>query len=137
MEKTFKTLVLSSFILFVIWWHFGYLDPFLTDDPDTLWFWNSVGFDAKFDFPGWYTHLWFAFWVVAYGGLFFLYRPMRSVFVIGYLLSYVTAPFHGSVIESPWSNIVGDLGTLLDGAILGLAYFSSVAKNFGREKAER
>ena len=136
MEKLFRSLVLASFVLFVVWWYFPYIAPFLTDDPDTLYFWDSAGFDAKFQFPTWYFHLWFVFWTVTYAGLFFLYRPMRSVFVIGYIVSSITVLFHGTVIESPWSGLVGGLGTMLDGAIIAVSFLTSVSGRFGPQPKE-
>ena len=131
MEKTFRGMVLASFIAFVVWWYFPYIDPLLTDDPEKLYFWDSAGFDAKYEFPPWFFHLWFVFWTVSYVGLFLFYRPMRSIFLAGYVISMATVPFHGTVIQSPWSSIVGHFGAMLDGGIIAVAYLTSVSTRFG------
>lgn len=132
MEKTFKTLVLTSFLLFLTWWFLPYAEPYLAPDAETLSFWESTGFDARMLLPNWFYNLWLVFWIVAYAGLFMMHRSMRTIFLAGYVLSLIMAPFLGSVILSPWSSVVSNIGMLLDGAVLALAFFSSVAPRFNR-----
>jgi len=129
MTKIFRLLVLVSAGLYVLWFYFPYVDALLYDE----WrvdIWNQSGFDAKFDFPGWHFYLWLVYWPVVWYGLFNFYRWSRDALIIGYILSYFLAPIYGTSIQSPVSGVVGNLSTLLDGIIIGMAYFSPLADRF-------
>ncbi len=132
MDKLFRYLVLSSLFLYVVWFFFPYAEPFIAD-PDTVYFWGGSGFDARFEFPSWYYYLWLTFWLISYAALFSFVRSARTIFTVGYILSICTLPFHGTVIQSPWSGLLGSLVSMLDGAILALAYFTSIGRKFGRK----
>ena len=131
MTKNFRYLILTSFGLYALWFHFPYVEPLLFDQ-DQIDVWDSSGFDAKIFFPQWHYYLWFAYWIVVWYGLFHFFRWSRDAMIIGYILSYFTAPIYGTVIQSPISNVLGNLHTLLDGIIIGIAYFSPISARFKR-----
>lgn len=129
MTKTFRLLVLLSLGLYVLWFYFPYLDPYLFDD-ERLAIWDYTGFDAKFEFPLWHYYLWLAFWAVVTYGLYNFAKWSRDLLIIGYIVGYFLAPVYGTAIQSPVSSVLGNLNTLLDGIIIGMAYFSPVAERF-------
>ena len=129
MTKLFRSLVLLSLGLYVLWFYFPLLDPYLFDE-ERLAIWEYSGFDSKFDFPLWHSYLWLAFWAVVTYGLFNFAKWSRDVLIIGYIVAYFLAPIYGTTIQSPVSGILSDLTTLLDGIIIGMAYFSPVAGRF-------
>ena len=130
MERIFRGLVLSGLILFVLWWYFPYLEPNLTEDTVRLELWSISGFDSWFEYPAWYSNTWLAVWVLAYLSLFFFLKHGRTFFLVAYLVSLATIPINGTEIQSPWSALLGDLGTLVDGAILAVAYLTAVGSRF-------
>ena len=135
MTRTFRSLVLLSLGLYVLWFFFPYLDPYLFDE-ERLAIWDYSGFDSKFEFPLWHSYLWLAFWAVVTYGLYNFAKWSRDVLIIGYIVSYFLAPIYGTTIQSPLSSVLGDLTTLVDGIVVGMAYFSPVAERFARRKTE-
>jgi hypothetical protein len=131
MTKTFRLLVLLSLGLYVLWFYFPYLDPFLFDE-ERLAVWGYSGFDTKFEFPHWHYYLWLAFWTVVTYGLYNFAKWSRDVLIVGYIVGYFLAPIYGTAIQSPLSSVLGNLSTLLDGIIIGMAYFSPLAERFAR-----
>ena len=129
MEKRFRYLVLFSFVLYVLWFYFPYIDPLFFDE-ERLGAWELSGLDAKFEFPAWYNYLWMAFWAVVAFGLYQFNAWSRELLIIGYIIGYFLSPIHGTEIQSPLSASVSNLNTLIDGVILGMAYFSPVAERF-------
>jgi len=133
MTRIFRSLVLLSFGLYVLWFFFPWFEPFIFDE-ERLAIWDSTGFDAKLDFPTWYSYLWFAFWAVVAYGLFNFFRWSRDALIIGYIVTFFLSPITGTTIQSPISEVVGNLNILLDGIVIGMAYFSPVAKLFNKEQ---
>ena len=131
MTKIFRFLVLLSLGVYVLWYCFPYLDPHLFNQ-ERLVIWSYSGFDAKFEFPQWHSYLWLAFWVVVTYGLYRFAKWSRDALIIGYIVGYFLAPIYGTDIQSPVSSVLGDLTTLLDGIIIGMAYFSPVAERFNK-----
>lgn len=129
MTRIFRSLVLLSLGLYVLWFYFPYLDPYLFDE-ERLVIWDYSGFDAKFEFPIWHFYLWLAFGAVVTYGLYNFAKWSRDLLIIGYIVGYFLAPIYGTAIQSPVSGVLGDLTTLLDGIIIGMAYFSPLAGRF-------
>ncbi len=134
MTRIFRTLVILNLGLYLLWFHFPYVDPFLFDETSVE-LWALSGIDAKFDFPTWYGYLWVLYWILVAVGLFQFYRWSRDALIIGYVLGFLLAPIYGTVLESPASTALGDLNTLLDGIVLGMAYFSPLADKFGKVRS--
>ena len=129
MTKTFRLLVLAALGLYVLWFFFPYLDPFIFGE-ERLAVWGSSGFDAKLVFPVWYPYFWLAYWVVVAYGLYSFFRWSRDALIFGYIIGFFLEPVYGTTIQSPISEVLNRLNVLIDGIVIGMAYFSPVAERF-------
>lgn len=131
MIRIFRSLVLISFGLYVLWFFFPWLEPSLYDE-ERLAIWGSSGFDAKLVLPDWYFYLWFAYWGVVAYGLYSFFGWSRDALIIGYIIGFFLTPVSGTTIQSPISEVLEGLNVLLDGVVIGMAYFSPIAERFRR-----
>ena len=129
MAKLFRYLVVLALGLYVLWFYSPYLDPYIFDH-SRLEVWSLSSFDAKFEFPSWYYYLWFALNVIITIGLYRFESWSRDLLILTYIIGWFMAPVHGTAIQSPLSAVVGNLGTLIDGVVIGMAYFSPVSQRF-------
>ena len=129
MKRIFRLLVLLSLGLYVLWFFFPYIDPLIYDE-DRLELWSYSGFDALLEFPAWHFYLWLVFNAVITVGLYRFDAWSRDLLIICYILSYFLSPIYGTAVQSPISGVLGSLVTLLDGVVIGMAYFSPIASRF-------
>ena len=129
MVKLFRNFVLLSFGLYLLWFYFPHVEPLFFDE-ERLEIWDSSGFDAILQFPIWYYYLWMALYAVISIGLFQFNPWSRDLLIITYIIGFFLNPIYGTVIESPLSRSVGSLIGLIDGIILGMAYFSPISERF-------
>lgn len=132
LTRRFRSFVLASLGLYVLWFYFPFVDPLLFDEQRLL-DWSASGYDAKLPFPAWYPYLWLVYFLIVAYGLYNFHRWSRDALIIGYLAGFLLAPVHGTTIQSPASEVVSILITLLDGIVIGMAYFSSVAERFDKK----
>lgn len=63
-------------------------------------------------------------------GLFFFARWARALYAACVVLLVVGGLFTGPSVATAWESLSRDLTNLLDGLILGLAYFSDIKHHF-------
>ena len=73
--------------------------------------------------------------VVAWIGLWRLWRPARAIYTGAAVAAAGTALFTGPVVSSGVANTIGDVASITSGMILGLLYFSEVRQHFGGPSA--
>jgi hypothetical protein len=125
----FRVLVASSAVLYAVL----YLLPFesLESDPDRIRLLKWDGYGALIQAQSWYvTAGVFGLWLVAYAELLRLQSWARHLYLALTLWGLVAAALYGVRIV-PAMQAVLDLATnLLDGAILAMAYFSTLRTQF-------
>ena len=63
-------------------------------------------------------------------GLFFLKAWARALAFYSTILSFAMYPFFGPILSSAWSSALTEASSLLWGAILAIAYYSSLRERF-------
>ncbi len=67
-------------------------------------------------------------------GLWILWWPARLMYSIAIALGLAIMPFYVPTVLSGGATALNEFGTLCEGLILGLLYFSELGNNFKRQK---
>ena len=130
MVRLFRALVLTSTFLFVV---IGFM-PFFNHlwlTPDQL---HVLSYDGAGSLIPAHPLLYWGqmvLWVVVSVGLFFFISIARTAFLVLNVISVVATFFWGFRIIPPEAAALGGIVQMADGAILVMAYFTSVAERFG------
>ena len=129
MEKLFRTLVISTTLLYVFFWFLPYIDHYwLNEDELDLASWDAAGSIVPQSLI--INLIWFSIWVTTGIGLYF-YRPAaRTIFLFLMPISTVYSAFCGFLVLPPISAAIIGLVNMLDGAVLAVAYLTGVGKRF-------
>ena len=129
MESIFRYLVVISAALTILFWGMPYID----------YMWFSIEQIHLLDQSGLGTVIpvsdvlyWgiLFIWLVLSVGLFF-YNPLaRTGFIVFYILSFVFGLLGGIQVVTPYESAIASLIGLADGAIITLAYLTSVGAKF-------
>ena len=130
--KLFRRLVVISTILFVILWMMPYVDyNWLSKDEARLA--NSDGYGSYIPKTPVIYLANFIVWLMLSVGLFFYMPIARTGFLVCIVVSLVADFFWGFKVYAPYEVALSGIVTLSDGAILVMAYLTSVSDKF--EKA--
>ena len=129
MDKIFRTIVVTSAILFLIVTLLPFIDYlWLTNDQLELLAydgWDSIIPNNQFIY--WLLTI---IWLIISVGLFFFIRIARTAFLIMQITVFIASFFWGIRISSPEVTAINGLIAISDGAILVMAYLTSVARCF-------
>jgi hypothetical protein len=68
--------------------------------------------------------------VVSWIGLWRLWRPARRLYFIATVSSLALIPLLGPHVDAGWSQLLGEMGSVVSGALLALLYFSPARRFF-------
>jgi hypothetical protein len=125
----FRLLVAASAVLYMLL----YLVPFasLESDLERAELLKSDGYGALLHSQPWFfTAGLFGLWLVAYVELLRLQSWARDLYVALTIWGLVAAGLYGVRVLSPTQAVLDLAGNLLDGAILAMAYFSTLRADF-------
>ena len=125
----FRALVLSSAVLYA----FLYFLPFESFETDLsrINLLKSDGYAAVLNPQTWLLTIGiFALWIVAYVGLFRFQNWARNLYLVLTILALFATTLYGIRVVSPMEGVLDLAVNLLDGAILAMAYLSSVKNEF-------
>ncbi len=132
--RLFQIFVVTATVSYVVWFFFPYISAGLAN-PLYLEIEQRAGEYAGFGallpvhHPLYYG-TWLGLWLIASVGLFFFQNWARHLFLILYVVGTLLIPLSGFSAQGPMENFFGQIATVLDGAILALAYLSPLAQNF-------
>lgn len=127
--RIFQLLVISSTVIYIVWFFLPYFSGYLTDEESRLA--EYSGYGAIFPVHNvLYYSVWFGLWFISAFGLFFFVNWARHLYLVLSLISLVAAIFHGFVVHAPIDALLSNANMLLDGAILALAYLTPLSENF-------
>lgn len=132
MNGIFRTIVVVATGAFILEWTLPFYD-YLWFDQEELDLLSWAGHKAIISPPLLVYWLMFAAWLVLSVGLFFYIRLARSLFVIYMVISFILIPLFGYNILSPLYIFLYATGNLLDGAIIAIAYLTSVNEKFDQK----
>lgn len=70
-------------------------------------------------------------------GLFFFWRPARSLYLIATVAGLLLAPFFGPYVDAGWATAFDEAAILVSGVILALIYFSPLKDLYEKPAALR
>jgi hypothetical protein len=132
--RLFQALVVVSTLSYSLWFFFPYIVQHLANDlyrdiASRLGQYDGYGAFLPVHHPLYYWP-WFGFWLIASIGLFFFQNWAKNLFLFLNVLGLVLAPLGGFSVRGPLASLLAELTTVLDGAILALAYLSPLAAAF-------
>ena len=83
--------------------------------------------------PGLATGLWFvsaATFVLAWIGLVSFWRWARGLYLVAWAMAIVVAVLDGPAVTTAAGAALDAVGTLVSGALIGLVYFSELARRY-------
>lgn len=131
MEAIFRSLVVAMALLTVLFWSMPYVD-YIWLSVEQLQLLEQGGLGSVI--PGRELAYWgeLAVWLGLSVGLFFYIKAARIGFLVFYCIVMARSFFDGVQILSPYEAAISSILGLADGAILALAYFTSIAAKFER-----
>ncbi|WP_074870823.1 hypothetical protein [Atopomonas hussainii] len=129
MKSIFRYIVAISTALFVVLWLLPFFD-YLWLSPDELNLASADGFGSYI--PSHIAIYWglFIAWFINSIGLFFFSRIARTSFLILLVATTIASFFSGFSVMTPLSAGISSIVMLSDGAIITMAYLTSVSKYF-------
>jgi uncharacterized membrane protein len=89
---------------------------------------NGLGSKLTLSDTGYWLQL--AIWLAISAGLFFYVRLAKYAFVAFYIVQTILSFFWGMWVLTPYASVLISLTGLVDGAIIFMVFFSSVANRF-------
>ena len=132
MATLFRYLVVISSVLFVAYWSLPYVDyNWLTEEELRLI--GADGYGSIFPISLFIYWSMFVIWLTLSIGLFFYVRIARTGFLVFIIVSTCASFFWGFRVLAPYEIVIGNIIGFSDGAILAMAYFTSVDSKFSNE----
>jgi hypothetical protein len=134
--RLFQVLVLSSTTFFVVWFFLPFWSGYLSDDQYRLAEYNGYGAVLPVHHALYYG-TWFGLWLIAALGLYFFQNWARHLFLALSFLNLALAPFSGFAVQAPIDVLFSATVSILDGAILAMAYLLPLSANFKKLRPTR
>jgi hypothetical protein len=129
MKNLFKYLIATSIILTVIYWLLPYIEPYWLS-PEDMQLIYADGYKSYIPLQGWIGWVMFVIWIALSLGLFLFKKVARKGFLIFLIITSGVTFFWGFLVQTPVSAGIGNLLSITDGAILVMAYLTSVSDEF-------
>jgi hypothetical protein len=129
MRETFRGLVVVSTALYLVFWFLPFID-WRWYSPEVLELRGMSGFDAKLVWPIFVDYLLLAAWLLAAIGMYFFRASARSLFLWLYIITTLVDPFRGTSVFTGVDVMLFSLSTVMDGAVIAIAYLTSVERLF-------
>lgn len=129
MDKFFKSLILVSTISYTLWFFQPYNTAVILDQ-DTLTALEWVGFGGNYYYLFYVSYLFLIFYIVSAIGMLIYLNWARTLFIVLTIASILLSPLAGLSVSTTIDSILGNIIGLCDGAIIFMAYFSSVSSKF-------
>ena len=128
MKKLFRTLVIFSISIYLIWFVLPHFWGLL-HTPEEVNLLNYNGYGESFNaLPLIYTMA--VLYVISAIGLFIYSRWARTLFLGLTAFAIAVGPFMGWSVQTGFEASINHLAILCDGAVIFMSYFSSVRDEF-------
>jgi hypothetical protein len=134
MDKLFRSLILISNAIYVLW----FFQPYNTEhlyESETLVALSWIGFGSIELVSTVSTYIISPLYIVAAVGLWFYFAAARVLFVVLIATSILLAPFTGLSVQTGIDMLLSQIVIGIDGIVLYMCYFSSVSANFTHNKS--
>jgi hypothetical protein len=129
MIKFYRALVIISTMSYLLFVGVGYVDSsFLSKDELDLLSWGGYG--AIIQMPLFLHWFLVGIWVPLAIGMC-LFKPLARKIYLWLAITFILAnPFFGFVVSTGYESMLYQLAIFLDGAVLVMAYFTSISSEF-------
>lgn len=133
MKKLFRILVITSMLLYAMYWFSSYFSHlWLTAEQLDILSFGGLG--RKMTYPLIIDWVIFLAWLLISIGLISFHRSARIQFVVLHIVILASIPFSGLIIFEPVGFFLLSIVNLLDGAIIALSYFSTLSNEFSKNR---
>ena len=126
--KAFRITVVLSAALFVAFWFAPWAYGLVNEEHQSLLSYHGSG--AFAEFPEWWSWLFFTATMVGYLGILLLRKPFRTWLLAVTVVGLCITPAYGISIITGIEAFMLDASSMLRGAALAMAYFSSIKGHF-------
>ncbi len=131
----FRYLVVTSFMLYTIWFFMPYFWNFLYDQKiQILMSWNGYG--GLIMNNAWIAYSFFLLYLITYCGLIYFRTWARVVFVALMIGSFINTSIGGVVVRTAFEYLLESLIFTIDGSIVIMMYFTDVKIIFRKDFQE-
>ncbi len=131
MRGIFRAIVVLALLLQLVWFYLPYTWVYLYEG-DALNLLQWSGYGASIDLYGPIPYVVLGAYTAVLVGLALFQTWARPAFVILIVASVLTTPLWGISVVSPVGGAVGYVVSLADGAIITLAYFTTLSRDFDK-----
>jgi hypothetical protein len=128
LERTYRLAIVAIALVSIATWFMGYTYAFLSKDAQTLL--SNSGYGGAIGYGGIIGWVWFLVFISSLAGLYFYKKVFRLLFLLAILANMVLSPFVGIVVLSGFELTLSDIGSVLAGVVLCLAYTAPLNANF-------
>jgi hypothetical protein len=130
MLNVYRLTIVISTVFWLILWFLPFFDfsSVYSQEELNLLMWD--GWNSKLQISITASWLIFSAWLLCSIGLFFTIKYTRECFVFVIIGSTLLSFFQGFRVVPPIDGVLLNLVTMADGAVIYMAYFSSISKRF-------
>ena len=129
MDKLFRTLIITSVVLYLAFHTMPYLDyTSLTENELDLLSWG--GYNSTIPGEPYTSYAIAIIWLCISISLFFYINIARLLFAIMLIFTAILSPFTGYAVYTAIGNTIVSILEMIDGALLIMMYFTSVSTKF-------
>lgn len=129
MIQIFRASIILSSLSYILFIALPYLEQsFLSQQEIDALSW--VGYEAVISMPNWLHWLTVFIWLPLAIGMWFLNPLARTAYLYLSIFFLILHPFTGLFVETGWGVMLFQATAFLDGAILTMAYFTGLNKEF-------
>ncbi len=129
MIKLFRSLVVVSSLSYFLFLGSWYLfTPYLSEDVLAVLTWTGYG--AIIQLPPFVSWALVLFWLLIAIGMYFFNSTARLLYLVFTIFFILTTPLYGLFVSTAYDLVFLEITNFLDGAILAMAYLSSISAKF-------
>lgn len=129
MERLYRVVVAFLFIVQLVWF-FGPWGLAYDQESIAALVWLGYGAILSEQTIGFISYVVVFLYSLAYIGLFYFYRPARTIYLLLIIVNGLFMPAYGLLVQSGFENMLIYFITIGDGFIIAMAYFTNISKRF-------
>lgn len=129
MDKLFKSLILTSTLGYILWFFQPYNISSIYDQ-DTLSALEWSGFGGNYYYLFYASYVILVAYIISAIGMLLYLKWARLLFTVLSVVSILSTSLTGVAVSTSIDSFLQNIIGLCDGAVLFMAYFSSISTNF-------
>jgi hypothetical protein len=129
MNRIFRIIIVISLAILCLKWILPFFDYLWLDQTD-LDLLNWSGHKSMITISPLIYWIMFAIWILLSLGMFFYNKLARTLFVAYLVVSFMLIPVFGYSVQSPLYLFLSGAESMLDGALIAIAFLTTVDSKF-------